>query len=57
MMFTEKKRVAAKAASITAMGSQRFFFRMGRAMLMTHQDSDRRHTGQHTGHCHAYISV
>lgn len=35
MMFTEKKRVAAKAASITAMGSQRFFFRMGRAMLMT----------------------
>ena len=35
MIFTEKKRVAKKAASMTAMGSQRFFFRMGHAMLMT----------------------
>ena len=35
MIFTEKKRVAAKAASITTIGSQRFFFRMGHAILMT----------------------
>ena len=35
MIFTEKKRVAKKAASMTAMGSQRFFFRMGHAILMT----------------------
>ena len=35
MMFTEKNRVATTAASITAMGSHRFFLRMGAAILIT----------------------
>ena len=35
MMFTAKKRVDTKAASMTAMGSKRLFFRMDHAILMT----------------------